>query len=437
MSRLYSLRGLALAVGVAGLSNSCSVPYSDLVAPAAARGDMFNSYVAIGNSITAGYMSGGIKDSTQRRSYAFLVAQSMGTRFAYPSLAGRGCAPLIVNFQTQARNAGETGATCDLRSSATATDILNNVAVPGAWSYDPNSSTSATSNALTTLFLGGQSQVQRARAAKPTFVSIWIGNNDLLGPAVSSGGCTTASPVCSVTLSAITSPTAFAATYDAMIDSLKKGNANLKGVLIGVVNVTNAPIMFPVTALTVAASATKAGFDAIACGVGSASSCAVANGGTGATAIDPSCTSAPGSGALINTFLAFQIRTNPGGAFPAVVACTPGVIGPAPWVGDILVLTTAEQATITAAVTAYNTYISGKAAALGWAYYDPNPQLVAQKATGAVIRSTPNYGSGTNPFGTGMSFDGVHPFAPVHLLLANDIRTVINNKYGTLLPAVF
>jgi hypothetical protein len=428
MSRLYSLRGLALAVGVAGLSNSCSVPYSDLVAPAAARGDMFNSYVAIGNSITAGYMSGGIKDSTQRRSYAFLLAQSMGTRYAYPSLAGRGCAPLIVNFQTQARNAGETAATCDLRSSATATDLLNNVAVPGAWSYDPNSSSSATSNALTTFFLGGKSQVQRAREAKPTFVSIWIGNNDLLGPAVSSGGCTTASPVCSVTLSAITSSTVFAATYGAMIDSLKIGNANLKGVLIGVVNVTNAPIMFPVTALT---GATKAGFDAIACGAAT-SGCF-----GGATAIDPSCTSAPGNGALINTFLAFQIRTNPGGAFPAVVACTPGVIGPAPWVGDILVLTTAEQALITTSVTAYNAYIKAKADTLGWAYYDPNTQLAALKTAGTVVRSTPNYASPTNPFGTGMSLDGVHPFAPIHVILANDIIGQIYAKYGTTLPTVF
>ena len=87
----------------------------------------------------------------------------MGTRFAYPSLAGRGCAPLIINFQTQARPAGTTGATCDLRSAATATDVINNLGVPGAWSYDPTSRSSATSNALTTFFLGGKSQLQRAR----------------------------------------------------------------------------------------------------------------------------------------------------------------------------------------------------------------------------------------------------------------------------------
>ena len=54
-------------------------------------------YVALGNSITAGYQSGGINDSTQRRSYAKLIADAAGTRYAYASLAGRGCTPPITN----------------------------------------------------------------------------------------------------------------------------------------------------------------------------------------------------------------------------------------------------------------------------------------------------------------------------------------------------
>ena len=54
---------------------------------------IFSSYVALGNSITAGYQSGGINDSTQRLSYAVLLAKQMGTRFAYPSLVMPGCPP--------------------------------------------------------------------------------------------------------------------------------------------------------------------------------------------------------------------------------------------------------------------------------------------------------------------------------------------------------
>ncbi|HTD69913.1 MAG TPA: hypothetical protein VK647_05630, partial [Gemmatimonadales bacterium] len=37
--------------------------------PPYAGGAMFQRYVAMGNSITAGFQSGGINDSTQRRSY--------------------------------------------------------------------------------------------------------------------------------------------------------------------------------------------------------------------------------------------------------------------------------------------------------------------------------------------------------------------------------
>ena len=53
---------------------------------------MFQRYASLGNSITAGFQSGGISDSTQLRSYAQLLAKAMGTSFNYPRLNGRGCA---------------------------------------------------------------------------------------------------------------------------------------------------------------------------------------------------------------------------------------------------------------------------------------------------------------------------------------------------------
>jgi phospholipase/lecithinase/hemolysin len=56
---------------------------------------------------------------------------------------------------------------------------------------------------------------------------------------------------------------------------------------------------------------------------------------------------------------------------------------------------------------------------------------------GTEVRNIPNYGSATAPFGTGMSLDGVHPAASVHLKIANDIIAAINAKYSTTLPNVF
>lgn len=428
MSRTTSLR-LATVLGLAGIFASCTPPGTEPILPSAARGDMFDRYVAIGNSITAGFQSGGLVDSTQRRSYAFLLAQSMGTRFAYPQIAGRGCPPLVGNFQTQARTTG-TSSTCDLRSATTATDILNNVAVPGAWSVDPTSTSTNNSTILTSLILGGKTQVDRALMADPTFVSIWIGNNDVLGPAVSSPGLGTAAA-----LATITGQTAFEANYNAITNPLSTANPDIKGVLVGVVNVTNAPIMFPATAF--GTGTFKVTFDAIACG-GVPNSCAATG---NQTFLDPSCTTAPGNASLIHTFLAHAIRS---GQHPSLIVCTPGANALCPPCGDAFVLTTTEQATVTAAVNGYNAFISTEANDLGFAYYDPNPTLVTLKAAGTVIRATPSYclslpacATPTAPFGTGMSLDGVHPAASVHLLVANEIIAAINAKYSLTLPNVF
>src|SRR5215218_8050844 len=90
------------AVGLAAMLAACTDTLPVIAGPAAVD-PLFQSYVALGNSITAGYQSGGITDSTQRESYAFLLARQMHTRFAYPSLSPPGCPPPIVNFQTQER----------------------------------------------------------------------------------------------------------------------------------------------------------------------------------------------------------------------------------------------------------------------------------------------------------------------------------------------
>lgn len=410
MFRIHRLPRLALGLAAAGAMAACSGGDNNEVLGPKVSNDIFKSYVAIGNSITAGYQSSGISDATQRQSYAFLLAQQMGTRFAYPSLVNPGCPAPIINFQTQARPTGAPP--CALRQQFT--DILNNVAVPGASSYDPTDADGTPfSNTLTSFILGGKTQVQRALEADPTFATIWIGNNDVLGFAVADSRTTAATG-----LAGMTSVATFTANYDAMINQLVAGAPDVKGVLVGVVQVSNAPIMFPAAALSNATF--KAGFDLIA---------------NTTTVLDASCLAAgAGATSVINTFLAFQIRT---GAHPAIVACVPGGASgalPAP-VGDILVLDPTEQATVTARINAYNAYISSKAAAIGFAYWDPNPTLVTLKTAGTLIRTIPTLGA-TNTFGTGMSLDGVHPAALVQKEIANALIPVINTKYGTSLALV-
>ena len=101
MHRLTNLARVA-AVGALVVLAGCESKRSLLGPTSPAGGDIFKSYVALGNSITAGYQSGGINDSTQRQSYARLLAGQMGTQYHYASIAGRGCTPPIANTQTGA-----------------------------------------------------------------------------------------------------------------------------------------------------------------------------------------------------------------------------------------------------------------------------------------------------------------------------------------------
>ena len=372
---------------------------------------LFKSYVSIGNSITAGWQSNGINDSTQRQSYAVLIAAAANTHFRIPLLNKPGCPPPIANFVTQALVGGPSAPPCALRATEATPGPLNNVAVPGATSLSPTatfpSADTLVENPLTTFILGGETQAQRAAEAQPTFVSAWIGNNDVLNASLS--GILPATPGIS---NGVTSIGAFTTNYEKFVTALKAIPSIKGGVLIGVVNTANVPLLFPARVLLLSPAA-KGAFDAAA--------------GT-TTVIDP--TTCPiTTRSLINFQLAGAIRAH---AHPPEIACE---ALPAPFapVGNVYVLDSAEQAAVSDTVNAYNSLISAEADALGFAYYDPNPALVALKVSGAVP-SFPDFTQPTAAFGLFFSLDGVHPAAAAHVQLANKIIDVVNAKYGTSIP---
>ena len=182
--RFFVAGGLSLAL-LAGACHEDEL-FSPLP-PQYAGGAMFQRYVAMGNSITAGFQSGGFNDSTQKQSYALLLATAMGSQYYYPSFTMPGCPPPIDTLFTASGVPHTLGAPlappCALRSP-TIPPYLTNVAVPGATTFDPVSTLpTVSSNALTLFILGGRSQVEAAADAHPTFLSVWIGNNDVLGAA--------------------------------------------------------------------------------------------------------------------------------------------------------------------------------------------------------------------------------------------------------------
>jgi hypothetical protein len=427
MSRLKTTMRAAAIVAMGAAAAGC-MPDADIVRPQfSGNNAIFESYVSLGNSIAAGVQSSGINDSTQKQSFAYLLADQMDTRFAVPFIPRPGCTPPVANWQTGARvqtgmPAGQTAtaATCTLRATSSITTTLNNLAVPSAASTEVGAQTSPYHNLLTNLILGGKTQVQRAIEADPTFITIEIGPNDVLQAAYT--GLLTATPGIS---RGITPFATFQTNYDKMLSDLDAGAPRLQGgVLFANVRTSSAPILFPAAAF---------GNPAFAAGFSIA-----ATGSPAGLTYDADCLSGT-SPSLMSFAILPEIRA---GRHPTIISCSNSGVGIPAYGGvqrgNIWVLDAAEQATLDAAVTQMNTYIQGKATAMNFAYVDINPTLLAQKAAGGCINAVPNLAAaGTvSPFGTCISFDGLHPTLAGSKLIANLTIAAINAKYQTTLPVV-
>jgi lysophospholipase L1-like esterase len=448
MSRFSYLLRTGLGLGAAVAIASCGDADSKLLLPVnPAGGALFSSYVAIGNSLTAGVQSGGINDSTQRQSYAFLLAQQAGTRFAYPSfnkfgypapLAGvsGGCSAPLANWRTQNPTDSLVPAPlrqpCLLRDATKFTDILNNVGVPYSYAADLLVSGPGLMypQPPQVFILGGKSQIERAIMADPTFVSVFIGNNETLLPA--SAGILTgyqapagSNGVAPPPIPAVPTGAAFKTAFDAAMDSLKRAAPTIRGgIMISAIKVSNAPRFFPADSLVIGPNAAQRRAD-----IGTFT-------GKGAPTI-AGC-GAPGvTGWLISVELITRIRD---GSFPAnVIACNPLAAG-SKGAGDIFVLDPTEIAALDAATDSYNAAISAKAAEFDWAYLDLNPLLAPLHATGA-IPAVPNFLSSTRdaataPFGALFSLDGAHPSAAGQKVIANAVIGAINTRYSLQIPLV-
>src|SRR3989454_7225422 len=375
---------------------------------------LFDRYVSMGNSITAGFQSGGINYSTQQQSYAVLLAQAMRSPFFSPLLGKPGCPPPYTNVFTGARYAvpgqpfPSTATTCALRKIPNPPPpYVSNTAVPGAWVIDIyNNAAGAHPNTLTQFILGGLTRVEMLERAHPTFVTVWIGNNDVLTAATSStnaGDSTLITPVAT-----------FQTNYGAMLDSISA--VGPQGVvLIGVANVAT-----------------------------------VAN-RTGLPPTQPLANGVPFFSYGSTYFVLDQAGQIPG-PFTAGVGCAPprgdSVLVPFPFGGALIAgggtlnctepqtIQPAELVKLSTTVAAYNTYIAAQATQRGWVYVDPNPALDSLRRIPTQVALFPNFGPPTaptpcssSPFGLAFSCDGIHPSAATHRLLAQKLRDAINAAY--------
>jgi lysophospholipase L1-like esterase len=428
MTRKHRIAPLALVAVLAACVSNESLEPPDQAA--GLEDALFARYVAFGNSITAGFQSGGINDSVQVLSYANLLAGQMGTEFNMPLLNRPGCPPPYLNIftQTPVGNPGPLG--CALRNPSVP-ERLHNVAIPGAGVldiYDPLG-TGNFSNTLTQVIGGSRSQVENAAEVQPTFVTVWIGNNDALGAATNSAN--PGNPAL------VTPPATFAARYDAMIDSLTAFGTIEGGVLIGVVQVGVAPFFTQGRAW----KGFELQFDALtaplnAFDVGNA--CLTF---TALTATDTAWTSVPFTVggpalALANARVDSVGRglLPPQNLVPVVIDCA-----------DATAITNTEMANLVGAITQYNAAIEAAAADVGWIYIDPNDLLLTLIGAPGAILPFPAFPglpgvtaemSQNTPFGTALSRDGIHPSTSTHRLVANALIQAINGAYGTSIPAL-
>jgi len=415
------------------LAASCALQEPDVTATKLDTGDAdFSRFVAVGNSLTAGYQSGALTQEHQKYSFPKMIATQAGVSafnqplLRYPGIgayttSGGGILELVYldNPATQGGDPDPVITPASYPSDYNfafpyaSTDVggltqpYNNLGVPGAALVDVlnaiDAASSATgSNSFFDIVLrnpnfGNTTQYQQAKMLQPTFMTVWIGNNDVLGYATS-GGTSPAAP---------TPLDAFTFLYNQMLDSLKTTGADI--VVANIPNVTAIPFMTTVPY-------------AVDPGIGQAVPLVIqaTDGVRQATAEDLILLTA--QSVLGDTSGAYGPQGVPVG-FDASAPL------PTPFVLDKDEVAVAQQA-----VSDFNAAIAAAADARGIAVVDVNGFFDDLKANGLPVAGL----EFTADFLTGglFSLDGVHPSDVGYGIIANEFIKTINAKFNASIPMV-
>lgn len=209
----------------------------------------FQSYVAIGNSLTAGYQSGALTQSHQINSFPNLIAQQAGVSTFDQPLLGY---PGVGSYSQDANPAGilelviidnpatDTGSPDPIIAPQYYSDYpgfvtsaffpyysqevmtlpkpYNNLGVPGATVGEILNNTTLNGGFFQIVSRTATVPVwQQALALSPTFITLWAGNNDVLGFATT-GGTSPTEP---------TDATQFATDFNTLLAGLTSGGAQV------------------------------------------------------------------------------------------------------------------------------------------------------------------------------------------------------------------
>ncbi|HVO35740.1 MAG TPA: hypothetical protein VMT21_09260, partial [Gemmatimonadales bacterium] len=379
-------------------------------------------------SISAGVQSGGINDSTQKQAFPYLLARAMGltpgVNWFYPSFPAPGCTPPYSNPLTNTY-VGGTATTCTLINPSYVRPYQNNLGVPSIraaqvlkitdLSYPPTDTLKAAS-----FITGDRNPIDIVKAAVPTFVTLEIGANDVLG-AATHGNAALLTPLATLENQ-----------WTAIADTVQATGAK-----VAVANVPNVTVIPHFSAGVI-----------FWCLHNGGAYCPAAAGLPPATlpyssplfAVDSSCIASalyPGKGVGDQMLVTFKATAAITGALAASAAatlnCAAGTAtaaGVSTVASGGFVLTPATVAAIATEVVQIDSFIHLQAIARGWAYVDFNGLLAANKT---LIPAFPNFATPATLFGALFSLDGIHPTAAGHKAVADAFVAAINAKYGSTL----
>lgn len=208
---------------------------TDLTGPKPVSGKAnFSSFVSIGNSLTAGYQSSALYESSQLYSPGNLISQQVNTQYVQPLISDPGIGGQIkivsLNPFITTQEPVMSGSLENPQYAAS----YNNLGIPGIVLADVMNATSGENSYSHSPFIdivlrGQGTQFEQAVSLNPTMITLWIGNNDVLGFATSGG----------VNPSAPTDAQTFGYLYSLLADGLAATGA--KVVVANIPDVTVIP----------------------------------------------------------------------------------------------------------------------------------------------------------------------------------------------------
>ena len=391
----------------------------------------FSSYVSVGNSITAGYQSSALYESAQKHAFPKLLARQLQQADEFkqplindPGIGGRlGLVNLNPAVLEPTSGQGEP-------LNPTLSRPYNNLGIPGAVLADFNGADIGnntyglrrTNNPFYDIILRegfGNTQFQQLKQLDPTFITFWLGNNDVLGY-VSSAGQNPYIP-----------SNVFGGLFSRAMDSLATLDADVA--VFNIPDVTSIPFVFQVNQTLLNDGTLGVNDDGYislnASGDLFPLYIEVTDPNQPGTVVDTVRMRATNAGQNIpGAFFPLSAQSYLADALPNGI----GITKDRPIVHE-QVLDNGEIGKAIELVNAFNATIQNQASQKGYTVVDINTLFSDIVADGQVQIGEESF----RPVaGELFSFDGVHPSNMGQVLLANHLIEKLNASYQANIPEV-